>query len=45
VWNMGEAVPSIDSAMMKATRDQTWGPMPEPFGRWTFKAGQPPVPG
>ena len=45
VWNMGEAVPSIDSAMMKATRDQTWGPMPETFGRWTFKAGQPPVPG
>jgi RHS repeat-associated protein len=44
-WNMGLAVPSIDSVMWTASRDKTWGPMPEAYGRWTFKAGQAPVPG
>jgi RHS repeat-associated protein len=44
-WNMGEAVRSIDEKMLHATRGQTWDTMPESWGRWTFKSGQPPVPG
>jgi hypothetical protein len=45
VWNMGNAIPSIDSSMYKTNRGQTWDAMPEAWGRWTYKPGQPPVPG
>ena len=44
-WNMSKAVPSIDPKMHPDLRDFTWGTMPESWGRWTFEAGKPPVPG
>src|SRR5262249_30987432 len=45
VWNMGGIIPGMDKDLWTKKRDQTWGTMPESYGRWTFKHGQAPVPG
>jgi RHS repeat-associated protein len=44
-WNMSKAVPGINAEMHPDFRGSFWDTMPESYGRWTFEAGKPPVPG